>query len=37
MNKWIEYEKEKAKLRELNLTSSEYERLIKELSKRLGV
>jgi hypothetical protein len=37
MNKWIEYEKEKAKLRELPLTHKEYERLIKELIERLEI
>ncbi len=32
---WVEYEKEKAKLRELPLEPKEYELLIKELVERL--
>jgi len=37
MNKWIEYEKEKAKLQELDLDHKEYERLIAELLKKLNL
>jgi len=35
MDKWIEYELEKAKLRELLLMQKEYEKLIKEIVERL--
>jgi len=36
-NKWHEYEREKAKLRQLNLPPREYERRLNELARRLGV
>jgi hypothetical protein len=34
---WVEYEREKRKLQARNLDPREYERLIRELAKRLGV
>jgi len=37
MNKWNEYEKEKAKLMEMNLDQKEYEILIRQLLERLGL
>lgn len=35
MNKWMEYEREKSKLKELFLTEEEYEKLIKEIVEKL--
>ena len=35
--KWKEYELEKAKLRELDLLYSEYERRLREIAERLGI
>lgn len=37
MNKWKIYEKEKSKLIELNLTSEEYDKKIRELLERLNL
>lgn len=37
MNKWKIYEKEKSKLIELNLTSEEYDKKIRELLEKLNL
>lgn len=37
MNKYIKYEEEKHKLQELNLSSKEYQKALKELAKRLKI
>ena len=34
---WQEYEREKAKLRELDLPYAEFERRLKEIADRLGI
>lgn len=37
IDKWAEYEVEKKKLQELNLSPKEYEKAIQELIRRLGL
>lgn len=36
-NTWIIYEKEKKKLKRMNLSAEEYEKRIKELADKIGI
>lgn len=37
MNKYAEYERRKARLRQLNLTPREYEKRLREIARKLKI